>query len=248
MNMQQGKSTSPQNDRQGLPDHQPNCTIYFISGLGADERVFHRLQLAGFRAVHIHWEPPQQGEQLDHYARRLKGQIRTEHPILVGLSFGGLVAIEIAKQSDPTQVILLSSIKTAKEIPIYFRLFRWLPVHFVVPFKQLLWAVYWFIYWLFDLGTQQERELLKQILRDTDPVFLRWAMQRVVTWQNHEVPDNLVHVHGSRDRVFPPRNLAADVMVEKGGHLMVLNRAEQISRLLVSLLQTRPTTAVSTNR
>ena len=32
--------------------------IYFISGLGADWRVFQRLQLEGYRPVHILWQRP----------------------------------------------------------------------------------------------------------------------------------------------------------------------------------------------
>ncbi|NJL45490.1 MAG: alpha/beta hydrolase [Leptolyngbyaceae cyanobacterium SM2_3_12] len=141
---------------------------------------------------------------MEQYAQRLLSQVKAKHPILVGLSFGGLVAVEMAKQCQPAQVILLSSAKTAAEIPIYFKLFRWLPVQRIIPFKQLLWAVYGIINWLFGLDMQTERDLLKEILIDTDPGFLRWAMERVVTWRNQEVPGNLVHIHGGRDRVFPP--------------------------------------------
>jgi pimeloyl-ACP methyl ester carboxylesterase len=219
---------------------EPNREIYFISGLGADARVFQQLKIEGFRPVHIQWEQPHRGESLEHYAGRLLRQVNSPQPILVGLSFGGLVAVEMAKQSNPAQVVLLSSVKTADEVPIYFKLFRWVPLHLVLPFKRLLWAVYWFLFWLFSLGTQAERDLMRQILLDTDPRFMKWAMHRVVTWRNREVPRHLIHIHGGEDRIFPCRNVNPDVLIEDGGHFLVMNRAERLSAILMNLLAADP--------
>ncbi|MGF1569088.1 MAG: alpha/beta fold hydrolase [Nodosilinea sp.] len=222
--------------------------VYFISGLGADWRVFQYLRIEGYCPVHIQWERPQRREPIEHYASRLMAQIATDQPILVGLSFGGLVAIEMAKQCHPTQVILLSSAKTAAEIPVYYRPFRWLALQQVIPFKSLLWAVYGLINWLFSLDTPAERMLLKQILLDTDPCFLKWALNRVVLWRNQEIPENLIHIHGGRDRIFPLFNVSADIVIEDGGHLMVVNRAEKISALLAEVLAVTPGEALCNPR
>jgi pimeloyl-ACP methyl ester carboxylesterase len=216
--------------------------------LGADARVFQKLKLKGFRPVHIQWEQPQRGESLEHYAGRLLNQVTSQHPILVGLSFGGLVAVEMAKQSEPAQVVLLSSAKTDDEIPGYFKLWRWFPIYWLIPFKRLLWMVYWFLFWLFSLGTRAERDLLRQILLDTDPQFMKWAMHQVITWRNREVPENVVHIHGGSDRVFPARLLTPDILLEDGGHFMVMNRAERISALLMSRLAADPSASPPLNR
>lgn len=210
--------------------------IYFVSGLGADWRVFQRLQLEGYRPVHIRWEPPGRGESIEQYARRLLAQVTGDRPILVGLSFGGLIAVEMAKLCNPAQVIVISSAVTADHIPAYFKVFRWLPLQLVVPFKQLLWAVYGVLNWLFGLDCAEDCSLFRQVLVDTDPRFLRWAMHRVVGWRNRTVPANLVHIHGGRDRVFPWGHRTADVVLPEGGHLMVLNRAEEMSQLLMRVL------------
>jgi pimeloyl-ACP methyl ester carboxylesterase len=215
--------------------------VYFISGLGADWRVFQRLTLDGYRPIHIRWERPLRGESIEQYARRLLRQITSEQPILVGLSFGGLMAVEMAKLCHPIQVVVISSATTTTQIPAYFRVFRWLPLQLVVPFKQLLWAVYWLLNWLFGLDTPEDCSLFKQVLVDTDPDFLKWAINRVVGWRNCVVPNNLVHIHGGRDRIFPQGHQAADIVVPNGGHLMVLNRAEEISQQLTGVLNTVPT-------
>ncbi|PSN12920.1 alpha/beta hydrolase [filamentous cyanobacterium CCT1] len=224
-------------------DDEASREIYFISGLGADWRVFHRLQLKGYRPVHIRWERPYRGESIEHYAQRLLGQVTTEHPILVGLSFGGLMAVEMAKLCDPAQVIVISSAVSGAQVPNYYKLFRWLPLQLVVPFKRLLWAVYGLLNWLFGLEDPEDQSLFKQVLVDTDPFFLKWAMNRVVGWRNQTVPKNLVQVHGDRDRVFPWGHHTADIVVPDGGHLMVLNRAEQLSELLMAALATDPVQA-----
>lgn len=211
--------------------------IYFVSGLGADARVFRLLEIEGYQPVHLSWVEPEKGESLSDYARRFAGQIQSDKPIVVGLSFGGLVAVEIAKQVEVEKVILLSSAKSYQEIPLYFRFFRWCPLHRIFPFKTLLWAGYWLLYWFFSLETVDERQLLKAILIDTDAHFLKWALHQVVIWKNEEIPEQLYHVHGGRDRVFPLRWVEADFVVDDAGHFMVLNRALAVSTLIEKIME-----------
>ncbi len=209
--------------------------IYFISGLGADERIFKWLRYDGYRPVYIPWEAPERGESVEHYAHRLAGNIKNERPIIIGLSFGGIVAVEIAKQIETEKVILLSSVKDSSEVPAYFKLFRVLPIHRILPFKTVLWAFYWLAYWLFSPEGTEQKQLLKTVLIETDPDFLKWALHRVVVWRNKEVPNTIVQVHGRRDRIFPLRFVTPDYTIENSGHLMVMNQAEEISNLIEKL-------------
>lgn len=210
--------------------------IYFVSGLGADERVFRLLKFEGYRPVHIRWITPHRGEPIAEYAKRLAAQIKSDSPILVGLSFGGMIAIEIAKQIEVEKVILISSVKDRFEVPLYFRLCRWFPIHRIIPFKSLLWAGYLIAYWLFSIESLDERTLLKAILLDTDAHFLKWALHRVVLWDNETIPERLHHIHGTTDRIFPIRFVHPDFVLERGGHFMIINRAAQISTLLEKII------------
>lgn len=228
----------PHRGAHGADAPSTGRAIYFVSGLGADCRVFQRLQLEGYRPVHLRWERPRRRESMEAYAGRLLKQVTTENPILVGLSFGGMMVVEMAKLCNPAQVIVISSAVTGAQVPRYYRVFHWLPLQLVVPFKQLLWAVYWLLNWLFGLQDPEDCSLFKQVLVDTDPCFLKWAMNRVVSWRNQVVPENLVHIHGERDRVFPSGHRSAQVVVPGGGHLMVLTQAQELSQLLMAALQT----------
>ena len=211
--------------------------IYFVSGLGADRRIFQWLRCDGFRPVHIDWLEPEKGEAIADYAKRLAEQITTDTPIIVGLSFGGMVAVEMAKHIETSQVILLSSVKDVAEVPFYFKLFRAFPIHRIVPYKSLLWAFYWIARWLFVPEGDEQTKLFRQILIDTDPHFLKWALHRVVVWKNQTVPECLIHIHGKRDRIFPFRFVEPDYAFDNSGHLMVMNQAEEVSSLLAELIE-----------
>ena len=79
---------------------------YCISGLGADHRLFSRLNLPGLSLYDLPWLPNQPDEPIAHYADRMKAAIRHDNPILLGVSFGGMMAIEIAKLYQSATVIL----------------------------------------------------------------------------------------------------------------------------------------------
>src|SRR5690606_32143599 len=103
--------------------------IYIFSGLGADERVFQQLDFSNFRTTFVEWIVPQDPDTIEQYATRLLDQINSTKPVLIGLSFGGLIAVEVAKQIDTQQVIIIASAKTRHEIPFYYRIAGRLGLH-----------------------------------------------------------------------------------------------------------------------
>ena len=226
------------NTQSTLPKKLENAlkNIYCISGLGADERVFQKLKFEGYQPIHICWLEPEKNESIADYAKRLATQIDSERPILIGLSFGGIIAVEIAKQIETEKVILISSTKNQREIPFYFQIFRWFPIYRLLPARLMLWFGQLLAAWFFSLETLAERKLFRSILLDTDAKFMKWAVDRIVTWKNELVPNNLYHIHGSSDRIFPSKFVSEDFDVENGGHFMIMNRAEHISQLIQKII------------
>ncbi len=209
--------------------------IYIFSGLGADERIFHRLDLSGFSTRFIQWEIPLKRETIENYARRLMNQITTDRPILVGLSFGGLIAIEIAKQIETEKIILIASAKTRNEIPSFYRgggklkIHKLLPTHFLKE-KNVL------TNFISRGSSDSDRQLMKSIFAGTNPVFLRWAIDQVVNWSNETIPENTTHIHGTKDRILPFRQVACDIKIEDGGHLLTLKNADEISLIMRKII------------
>lgn len=207
--------------------------VYLIPGLGADRRVFQYLNLSEHSISHISWIEPLPNESIEQYAGRLTEQIKSPDPILVGVSFGGMIAVEIAKQIKTNKIILISSARTQHEIPLHFKLLGRTGIQNILP------ASWWkrpnqLLYYFFGIQTVQERALLSEILRDTDSRFLKWALHQIVHWKNELVPENAVLIHGSADRLFP--NSQADVTIPGGGHFMIVNRAAEISTQLKQIL------------
>lgn len=236
-------STNTPNTSPSLTEKLENSlkNIYCISGLGADERVFQKLKFEGYQPIHICWVEPEKGESIAEYARRLTTQIKSEQPILIGLSFGGIIAMEMAKQIETEKVILISSTKNKGEIPFYFRLFRWLPVYQLLPARLMLWFARLLASWFFSLETMDERKLFRAILFDTNARFMKWAVHQVVTWKNELIPQNVYHIHGTGDRIFPYRFVHEDFGVEHGGHFMIMNRAERVSNLIQKIIDLEAT-------
>lgn len=212
-------------------------TAYFISGLGADERIFERIVLPkGILKKHVHWIEPLPHEPLPDYCRRLLAQIPADDAfILIGLSFGGMVAIELNQFIHPKQIILISTVATASEFPLKFKLARFLRLHKIIP-AWLLKIPNPVTDWIFGVKTPGEKKLIRSFLKQVTPRYLKWSMNAVLNWKNEQRPHNLVHILGKNDRIFPYAKTNADILIEKGGHLMVYDQAEKINRVLADVI------------
>jgi pimeloyl-ACP methyl ester carboxylesterase len=210
--------------------------IYLLSGLGADKRVLQDLDFSGCKTTFVKWLQPIENETIEDYSKRLIEQIKTKNPIIMGLSFGGMIAVEIGKLIETEKIILIASTKTKFEIPFYYRFVGKLGLHKLLP-TALLKKPNIFSNWFFGTESRKDKTLLANILRDTDSIFLKWAIDKIVHWKNVEIPQNLQHIHGTADRILPYRFVSADVKINSGGHFMTTNKAEELSREIRKLIE-----------
>ncbi|TDH27802.1 alpha/beta hydrolase [Segetibacter sp. 3557_3] len=210
--------------------------VYFIAGLGANEKAFGFLDLSFCEPVFISWIKPHPRETLAEYAGRLREVITDTDPIIVGVSFGGMLVTEMAKLDKSIRGIIISSNKTSKEFPLYLRMWRYLPVYKWVPGSVIKLSGRVSRKLIGPVGKTQQATFMK-ILGDTDPRFTVWAIHAILTWNNLDVPTNVVHIHGSSDRLLPMRFVKPDHVISKGKHLMIMDRAEELSALLKKLVQ-----------
>jgi hypothetical protein len=205
--------------------------IYILSGLGVDERVFKFIDFGSNKIHFIKWIQPLTNESIDNYSKRLLVQINSPRPILIGLSFGGMMAVEISKHIETSKIILISSAKTRKELPFYFRWIGLLRIHKINPISFLKQSNF-LTSWFFGTDSINERKLLRIILKETDSAFLKWAIDKILSWKNDFIPKSVFHIHGNSDKILPIQFVRYDSKIDKGGHLMILNKAATISKLL----------------
>jgi pimeloyl-ACP methyl ester carboxylesterase len=212
--------------------------LYFISGLGADKRVFDKLVLpSAFRIHHIEWLPVSKKETLEHYCRRLSEQIDTDQPFtLVGLSFGGVIATEMSKFLKPVQTVLISSFCLKKEVSRFYVFLSDTGLYKLLPTRIFLKPNH-FVYRIFGAYNPAAKKLLQNILEDTDPVFFHWALNQLFSWNNNWIPPNLVRIHGTADKVLPYKTNMEAIPVKGGEHLMVYSKWEIVSEILTEKLQ-----------
>ena len=207
-------------------------TIYCISGLGADEGVFKNLDLSFAKTVFIQWLDPLPDESLSNYSTRLQQKfIHEPDPIILGLSLGGMIATEIAKANPSAKTIIVSSAKTADEIPFYWKVFQYVPLYKILPhwsIKKSTNIQYYFL----GASSKPTKKYVYEAIEKADTNFYRWAVGAIIKWRNKTVPSNITHIHGLNDRILPSRFVKADIMIDKGGHLMIMEKADEISALI----------------
>ncbi|WP_339865982.1 alpha/beta hydrolase [uncultured Algoriphagus sp.] len=206
--------------------------IYGISGLGADKRVFKYLSLHA-EFIPIDWIDPFKDEPIESYALRLSAEIdETDEFGVLGVSFGGLIAVEISKKLKPALTILISSAETKKDLRPIFKiigttgLVRLLPIWVFDPPRGL--ASYLF--------GAENKTLLGEILNDTNLSFTKWAINELLNWKNEQKIESVLKIEGASDKLIPPTAKENSTLVQAGEHFMIVDKAEEISQIINSEL------------
>lgn len=211
-------------------------TIYCISGLGADERIFSKLIIKGYRLQHIPWLPPVANESIEAYAARMATYIQEENAVLIGVSFGGMMAIEIAKQRSLRKVIIISSIKSVAELPAWMKAAGRMRLNKMFPLVRPLSLVEGMANKRLGAFTQEEKEIARAYRKTANEAYVKWAVDKIVNWKNTWQPPALLHIHGDADKIFPFHKIKEPVLINGGTHFMVFNRADEISQKILDHL------------
>lgn len=216
-------------------------TVYCISGLGADHRIFARLNVPGVGFSPLEWLSPAHHEDIGDYARRMRIGIAGDRPVLLGVSFGGMMAIEMARNIPGATVIIVSSVATRSQLPWWMRLGGFLHIDRLSPAGPIKRGA--FLSRMEDhmLGVENEEEavLCREFRSRVDPAYLNWAIGVILRWRNEWKPASFYHIHGGRDHIFPLHCVRPTFVIRDGGHFMIYNRAGQISGLLGAILEGR---------
>jgi pimeloyl-ACP methyl ester carboxylesterase len=211
--------------------------IFLIPGLGADTRIYNNIDLHDHDVVCVDWIEPHQTDTLTTYAQKLIYQYNITHKsILIGNSLGGMIAVEIAKIMPIEKVILISSIKTVDEAPWYFTLFRIVPIYKPIPGKAFN-SMEFLIKPFFGHMNPNDAWLFRDMLKKSSPVFLKWAMQAVLKWDNKVIPPNVIQITGDKDLVFNYKRIKDAILVKGGTHIMIFEKAKEVNKILKRILK-----------
>ncbi len=197
--------------------------------------MFQNYSFESFNVIHVDWISPLEKETLQNYALRISESLTDENAILIGLSFGGILSIEISKIRKFKKIFLLSSAKTKSEIPFYYKVLGKLNLLEIIPVSFLK-SVNFLTHFVFGAKTNSEKNLLKDIVKNTDKNFMKWALHQIINWKNKDFDANIVHIQGNRDLILPHYFVKFDYLIDGGTHFMTLNQSKKIEQIILDNL------------
>ena len=212
---------------------QSSLPLILFSGLGADASIFAPQKARFPHLIVPDWATPQPNDSLSQYCERMAASLSVTGPCVIGgASFGGIVALEIARYLNPQAVLLIGSVREPAHLPPHVRALH--PLRGIVdwlPMAIFQWSAA-------PLGTRIGRRLaphlggLARQFSDADRAVLRWSMRQILLWSDPPVVTCPVfRIHGDRDRVLPLRG-RPDVVIPGGGHVISLTHPEQVNAFI----------------
>lgn len=210
--------------------------LYLMPGMAASPRIFEFISMPDPFEIHLlSWFPPEREESLSNYAKRMCTRITHPNPILLGVSFGGVLVQEMAHHLDNAKLIIVSSIKSNHELSPSMKiahrsnLHKLLPTQWIENFETL--ALF-----AFGDGIKKRVALYKRYLSERDSYYLSWSINALVHWKQEDPPKDILHIHGKNDTVFPPKHLVDPVLFIEGGHAMIINKSNWFNKNLPRLI------------
>lgn len=211
--------------------------VYFMPGLAASPAIFERIALPriAFETVFLEWEIPLKNETLSDYAKRMTQKITHKNPVLIGVSFGGILVQEMTKHIETRKILIISSVKSNLEFPLRLRLAKSTKAYKLIPLNLLL-TIENLAKFSFGKKINQRIELYEKFLTIRDKHYLDWAIEQVVLWDRTVVDESVIHIHGDTDDLFPIKYIANCIVVKGGTHIMILNKFKWMNENLPKLI------------
>lgn len=212
--------------------------VYFMPGMAAGKEIFKNIRLPeeDYEIHLLEWQIPEKDESIQAYAKRMAEQITEPSPVLVGVSFGGVLVQEMAAFLDLKKLIIISSVKSQDELPLRLKVAKTTKAYKLVP-TQLASSVDDFTVFAIGPKSKKRLRLYNEYLSVRDKTYLDWAIDNMVNWKRKEIDPQVIHIHGDQDAVFPIRCIKGAHVIEGGTHVMILNKAATLSKLLQNIME-----------
>lgn len=211
--------------------------VYFMPGLAASPKIFEFIKLSEdqFEIHYLEWMLPLKHETIRAYALRMTLNIKKENIVLIGVSFGGVLVQEMSKYIEVRKLIIVSSVKLTKELPINMLLAKTTMAYKLLP-TQLIANIDLLAKYTFGNSVSKRLELYKKYLAVNDVTYLDWAIKEMVCWENDTCKPNMVHIHGDKDAVFPIKNISNCITINGGTHIMIINKYKWFNENLPKII------------
>lgn len=208
-----------------------------MPGLAASPKIFERIQLPEdtFEMHLLEWFLPEKDESLEAYAKRMALKIKHENPVLIGVSFGGILVQEMAEIIPVRKTIIISSVKSKFEFPMRMKLAKNTKAYKLIPTSMFSNVEFLLKYGMGE-KVKERLELYKMYLSVNDKKYLDWAIENVLLWNRKDADERVIHIHGDADDVFPIKNIKNCIVVKGGTHAMILFKYKWMNENLPKII------------
>src|SRR5690606_30783239 len=178
--------------------------VYFMPGMAANSSIFEYIKLPEqhYKMHYLEWIMPEKKESLVDYVKRLILEVKDDNPILIGVSFGGVIVQEMAKLIKVKKIVVISSVKTKYELPRRMILAKYTGLHRLIP-TSLVYKLDVIAKYAYGDSVVKRLDLYEKYLSVRDKYYLDWAIDKIIKWDQQQALPNTVHIHGEKDKVFP---------------------------------------------
>lgn len=211
--------------------------VYFMPGLAASVAIFERIKLpeSEFDMFFLEWEIPLEKESLQDYAKRMTGKIKHENPVLIGVSFGGILVQEMSRFIVVRKVLIISSVKSNLEFPKRMVIAKKTKAYKLIPIS-LVQNIESLAKFSFGKKVNERLKLYEKFLSVRDKRYLDWAIEQVILWNRTVVDHDVIHIHGDADDVFPIKKISNCIIVKGGTHVMILMKCKWLNTNLPKII------------
>lgn len=217
--------------------------LILFPGLGANEKLFEKIKTDFKDLVIPEWIAPASDESLADYSKRFFKNLKIKpQDSIGGISFGGQIALEMARVHKVKAVFLISSQRSSEETSPTFlfqeKILRNFPDKAV---KAGLKNVGIGLFKKKEKLQEQEVQWLSDMIDDMDVSFFRWSSRVAAQWKYRFNPDDFscpVHqIHGRNDFIIKIKEWPNVHYIEDGMHLINYSHPKEISSWIKKGLQ-----------
>jgi len=202
--------------------------LILLNGMTPGGRIFKKLLPLIDNYEVVEWVDPETDISIQEYAKRIEREVGNVGECdILGVSFGGIVAQEVAPLIGAKNCFIVSSITDLDELNLLHRTLSCLPASFMNT------GVSSTVGFLDSSNLLEGKSPRYKKFFGEQGEWYRWATVAVSSWEPSGVNrDSWIRIHGDADETFKKGHLYSDYVISGATHVLALSHAEELAKII----------------
>lgn len=210
-----------------------------MPGMCSNSILFERIILNKelFEPIYLEWLPIEKYDNLNSYVKRIAQLIKHENPVLVGVSFGGIIMQEISKLISVRKTIIISSVRSNEEYPPLYKFAKHTHLYKLLPTSNITEIIKYYVQKT-EKSDKSRLALYDRYITIRDKNYIDWCIKEIIHWKPSGEFENTIHIQGSKDELFPIKYTKNTITIPNGTHAMIVTKYKWFNENLEKLILT----------